>query len=81
MTMAIIEYKGLKIDTDTLTKEDMPTEVFEEIFDLCGADVAVHCPRCKNQPTAFPQVHQLSAGHSSFECWRMVGGAGNQRGI
>ena len=41
MTMAIIEYKGLKIDTDTLTKEDMPTEVFEEIFDLCGADVAV----------------------------------------
>ena len=39
--MAIIEYKGLKIDTDTLTKADMPTEVFEEIFYLCGADVTV----------------------------------------
>ena len=35
--MAIIEYKGLKIDTDTLTKEDMPTEVFEEIIlPQCG---------------------------------------------
>lgn len=39
--MAIIEYKGLKIDTDTLKKEDMPTEVFGEIFELCGAEVAV----------------------------------------
>lgn len=39
--MAIIDYKGLRIDTATLKREDMPTEVFGEIFDLCGADVAV----------------------------------------
>lgn len=39
--MAIFTYEDIKIDTDELTADDMPTEVFKEIFDLCGAEVAV----------------------------------------
>ena len=37
----IFEYKGLEIDSSKLTIEDMPTETFREIFELCGVDVAV----------------------------------------
>lgn len=39
--MTIFEYNGLKIDSEKLRKEDMPTEIFEEIFEICGADTAL----------------------------------------
>lgn len=39
--MTIFEYNGLKINSEKLRKEDMPTEIFEEIFEICGADVAL----------------------------------------
>lgn len=39
--MTIFKYNNLEIDTEELTAEDMPNEVFSEIFELCGADAAV----------------------------------------
>lgn len=32
---------NLTVDIDDITKQDMPNEMFEEIFDMCGKEVAV----------------------------------------
>ncbi|MBQ9149481.1 hypothetical protein IJX73_00970 [bacterium] len=38
--MTIYNYNGLEIDTEKLTIEDMPSETFAVIFELCGVEVA-----------------------------------------
>lgn len=37
----IFNYNGLKIDTKDLIEDDMPNEIFKEIFVICGVEVAV----------------------------------------
>ena len=37
----IVNTNNLKVDIDDITFEDMPNEVFEEIFTFCGKDVAI----------------------------------------
>ena len=39
--MTIIKCGGIEVDTEKLTVDDMPTEVFREIFVLCGVNVAM----------------------------------------
>ncbi|MBR1943119.1 hypothetical protein IJ843_05235 [bacterium] len=39
--MTIYKFNELEIDSDTLTRDDMPTEIFEEVFDFIGAEAAV----------------------------------------
>lgn len=39
--MGIYKYFNLTIDTDTITRDDMPNDMLAEIFELCGADVAL----------------------------------------
>ena len=39
--MTIIKCGGIEVDTEKLTVDDMPTEVFREIFELCGVNVAM----------------------------------------
>lgn len=39
--MTIYKFNELEIDPDTLTRDDMPTEIFEEVFDFIGAQAAV----------------------------------------
>lgn len=39
--MTIYKFNGLEIDPETLTKADMPTEIFEEVFDFIGAEATV----------------------------------------
>ncbi|MBQ8476068.1 hypothetical protein IJ531_03300 [bacterium] len=39
--MTIYIYQDMEIDSDELTKDDMPTQTFQEIFELCGVDVAL----------------------------------------
>lgn len=39
--MATYEYNGLKINSEDVTVDDMPTEIFREIYELCGVDVAL----------------------------------------
>lgn len=39
--MTTIEIGNLIINTDDLTVDDMPSEIFREIFEICGAEVAV----------------------------------------
>ena len=39
--MAIVNYEGIDIDTNLVKREDMPGELFVEIFDICGAETAV----------------------------------------
>ena len=39
--MTIYKYRELSIDTEKLTVDDMPTEVFREIFEICSPDCAM----------------------------------------
>lgn len=39
--MAIYNIGGLDVNTSDLTVDDMPTEIFREIFDICGVDIAI----------------------------------------
>lgn len=39
--MTIYRFNELEVDPDTLTKDDMPTEIFEEVFEFIGAQAAV----------------------------------------
>ena len=39
--MGIYKYNGITINSEDVTIEDMPTELFKEIYELCGADVAL----------------------------------------
>jgi|GEM_PF-6943454 len=39
--MALIDIDGLQIDTEKVIIEDMPTPLFKEIYELCGAHTAV----------------------------------------
>lgn len=39
--MATYEFNGVKINSEDITVDDMPTEIFREIYDLCGVDVAL----------------------------------------
>jgi len=39
--MTTYKFNDLEIDTETIKKEDMPTEVFEEVFDFIGAEATV----------------------------------------
>ena len=39
--MAEYNYKGITINSKDVKPEDMPNELFEEIFELCGADTAL----------------------------------------
>lgn len=39
--MTIFEYRGLKFDSNDVIVDDMPNEIFREIFDFCGADTAL----------------------------------------
>lgn len=39
--MSTFIYNGLKIDSETVSIDDMPSEVFREIYENCGVDVAL----------------------------------------
>ena len=39
--MAILKFEGIEINTDDVVRDDMPNELFCEVFDLCGAETAV----------------------------------------
>lgn len=52
--MTIYNYRGLKIDSEELTVDDMPNEVFREIFELCSPDCAMQL--LLNMPANIIQV-------------------------
>lgn len=39
--MSVFVYNGLKINSEAVSIDDMPSEVFKEIYEICGADVAL----------------------------------------
>ena len=39
--MTIFMYNGLEIKSEEVTLDDMPNEVFREIYELCGVDCAL----------------------------------------
>ena len=52
--MAIVEVDGIQINTEQVQIEDMPTQLFKEIFKFCGAETAVLL--LKNMPGNIIQV-------------------------
>lgn len=40
--MTIVNCEGIELDTVLVKREDMPNEIFQEIYDLCGVETAVN---------------------------------------
>ncbi len=39
--MTVFIHDGVELNTDLITKSDMPSELFKEVYELCGVDTAV----------------------------------------